>query len=109
MKVEGPVVTEGLSDELNVGNGFLSEIGESVPCAIIYHKKTMKLKVGSEEIELIRTLNDRELAKNTPTGKVVKGEDKHEPKQSTNSTGGDNRQTTQSPRTQSQTEVTQVE
>ena len=43
--------------------------------------------MGSEEIELIRTLNDRELAKNKLTGKVVKGEDKHEPKQSTNSTG----------------------
>ena len=74
MKIEGlqrtfrirPVVTEGLSDELNLGNRFLSEIGESVPCAIIYHKKTTKLKVGGEEIELI----------------------------------------TQSPRTQSQTEVT---
>ena len=46
MKIEGLqrtfrirlVVTEGLSDELNLGNGFLSEIGESVPCAIMYHK-----------------------------------------------------------------------
>ena len=57
-----------------------------MPCAIIYHKKTTKLKVGGEEIELIRTLDDRELAKNKLTGKVVKGEDKHEPNQSTNST-----------------------
>ena len=79
MKIKGlqrtfrirPVVTEGLSDELNLGNGFLSEIGESVPCAIICHKKTTKLKVGGEEIELIRTLNDRELAKNKLTCNVL--------------------------------------
>ena len=80
MKVEGlqrtfrirPVVTEGLSDELNLGNGFLSEIGNSVPCAIVYHKKSTKLKVGDEEVELIRTINNmvEGKTKNKLTGKV---------------------------------------
>ena len=66
MKIQGmqrtfkikPVVVENLSDELNLGNGFLSELGETVPCAIVYHKKSTKLKVGGEEIELIRTINN---------------------------------------------------
>ena len=65
MEVEGlkrkfritPVVVEDLSDNLNLGNGFLAGIGEQVPCAIIYRGKATKLKVGNEEVELIRTLS----------------------------------------------------
>ena len=65
MEIEGfsrkfhikPTVVEDLSDDLNLGNGFLAEIGESVPCAIIYRGKNTKLRVGQEEVELIRTLS----------------------------------------------------
>ena len=65
MQIEGltrkfrikPTVVEDLSDDLNLGNGFLAELGEKLPCAIIYRGKSTKLKVGREEVELIRTLN----------------------------------------------------
>ena len=65
MEIEGfsrkfhikPTVVEDLSDDLNLGNGFLAEIGEKVPCAIIYRGKNTKLRVGKEETELIRTLS----------------------------------------------------
>ena len=52
-----PTVVEDLSDDLNLGNGFLAELGEKLPCAIIYRGKATKLKVGKEEVELIRTLS----------------------------------------------------
>ena len=65
MEIEGltrkfsikPTVVEDLSDELNLGNGFLAGVGEKLQCAIIYRGKATKLRVGNEEVELIRTLN----------------------------------------------------
>ena len=63
MEVEGlkrkfrikPTVVDDLSDDLNLGNGFLSSI---CPCAIIYEGKKTRLRVGKEEVELIRTLTN---------------------------------------------------
>ena len=91
MKIQGiqrtfrirPVVVDNLSDKLNLGNGFLSEIGESVPCAIVYHKKITKLKVGGEEVELIRTINNTmgDMTKNKLTAKV-KRKDKQKSRES---------------------------
>jgi hypothetical protein len=42
---------------MNLGNGFLAELGEKLPCTIIYRGKATKLKVGEEEVELIRALS----------------------------------------------------
>ena len=54
MQIEGltrkfrikPTVVEDLSDDLNLGNGFMAGLGEKVPCAIIYRGKITRLKVG---------------------------------------------------------------
>ena len=76
-------MVDNLSDELNLGNGFLSEIGESMPCAIVYHKKITKLKVGGEEVKLIRTINNTmgDMTKNKLTAQV-KRKDKQKSKES---------------------------
>ena len=83
MEVEGlrrkfiikPTVVEDLTDDLNLGNGFLAEIGEQIPCAITYKGKATKLKVGNEEVELIRTLGSQGVArqKGKASSKTVVG------------------------------------
>ena len=67
MKIEGlkrkfvikPTVVEDLTDDLNLGNGFLSHVGGQVPCSIIYSGRGTKLCIGDEEVELIRLMNER--------------------------------------------------
>ena len=71
MEIEGlkrkfkikPTVVDDLSDDLNLGNGFLTSIGEEISCAIEYGEKTTKLRVGNEEVELIRVLQGHETAR----------------------------------------------
>ena len=61
MEIEGlkrkfrikPTVVEDLSDELNLGSGFLAQSGEKVETSIIYRGNSTKLRVGNEEVELI--------------------------------------------------------
>ena len=65
MKIKGlkrtfvikPSVVEDLTDDLNLGNGWLSFIGGQVPCSIKYSGKGTRLCIGDEEIELIRVMN----------------------------------------------------
>ena len=65
MKIKGlkrtfvikPSVVEDLTDDLNLGNGWLSFIGGQVPCSIKYIGKGTRLCIGDEEIELIRIMN----------------------------------------------------
>ena len=81
MEIEGltrkfrikPTVVEDLSDDLNLGNGFLAELGEKLPCAIIYRGKATKLKVGKEEVELIRKLSQRAVGKESKVGSRTGG------------------------------------
>ena len=50
----------------------MSEIRESLPSARVYHNKITKLKVGGEEVELIRTINNTmgDMTRNKLTSKV---------------------------------------
>ena len=81
MEIEGfsrkfhikPTFAEDLSDDLNLGNGFLAEIGEKVPCAIIYRGKNTKLRVGKEEVELIRTLSQGAERQKRKSGSRTRG------------------------------------
>ena len=81
MQIEGltrkfrikPTVVEDLSDDLNLGNGFMAGLGEKVPCAIIYRGKSTRLKVGREEVELIRTLNQGAVGRTAKAGSRTSG------------------------------------
>ena len=48
-----PTVVEDLTDELNLGNGFLAGIGD---CDIQYRGNATKLRIGKNLTELVRTL-----------------------------------------------------
>ena len=52
-----PTVVEDLTDDINLGNGFLCEVGNQINTAIIYRGRKTKLRVGREEVELIRTIS----------------------------------------------------
>ena len=56
-----PTVTENLSDELNLGNGFLAQIGRILECSLVFKGKRTKLKIGAEEVELIQTIGAKGL------------------------------------------------
>ena len=62
-----PTVVEDLSDELNLGNGFLAQLGSETQCAIVYSGKKTKLRVGKEEVELIRTIGQGDVGKDCKT------------------------------------------
>ena len=57
-----PTVTEHLSDDLNLGNGFLSQIGRVLECSLVFKGNRTKLKIGAEEVELIQTIGAKGLA-----------------------------------------------
>ena len=48
-----PTVVEDLTDDLNLGNGFLAGTGD---CDILYRGDATKLRIGSSVVELVRTL-----------------------------------------------------
>ena len=55
-KIE-PTVVEDLSDDLNLGNGFLAGTGD---CDILYRGSATKLRIGTDKVELVRTLEQTE-------------------------------------------------
>ena len=64
-----PTVVEDLCDDLNLGNGFLAGTGD---CDIIYRGNTTKLRIGQDEVELVRTVNQAENDEGTVlTGKIA--------------------------------------
>ena len=58
-----PTVTENLSDELNLGNGFLTQIVRILECSLVFKGKHTKLKIGAEEVELIQTIGTKGLGR----------------------------------------------
>ena len=52
-----PTVVEDLSDDLNLGNGFLAGTGD---CDILYRGGATKLRIGTDKVELVRTLEQTE-------------------------------------------------
>ena len=49
--------------ELNLGNGFLAQIGRILECSLVFKGKRTKLKIGAEEVELIQTIGAKGLGR----------------------------------------------
>ena len=66
MQIEGinkkfkiaPVVMESLTDDLNLGNQFFTGIAEKLPCEIEYLPNKTHLKIGGDQVEMIRTMSE---------------------------------------------------
>ena len=52
-----PAVVSTLSDELNIGNGFLNQIGKQLPVSIQFNQGKAILRVGGMTTELIRQMS----------------------------------------------------
>ena len=53
-----PAVVSTLSDRLNIGNGFLINIGQQVPVSLTFHRGNATLQVASRTTELIRQMSN---------------------------------------------------
>ena len=55
-----PAVVETLSDQLNLGNGFLESVSNEIPVSIKFNSGKATLQVGAMQTELIRQMTDME-------------------------------------------------
>ena len=55
-----PAVVQTLSDQLNIGNGFLATIGNQVPVKVSFHAGKATLNIGDMETEIVRQMSDNQ-------------------------------------------------
>ena len=55
-----PAVVPTLSEQLNIGNGFLAAIGNQVPVKVSFHDGKATLNIGDMETELVRQMSDNQ-------------------------------------------------
>ena len=55
-----PAVVETLSDQLNLGNGFLESVSSEIPVSIKFNSGKATLQVGAMQTELIRQMTNTE-------------------------------------------------
>ena len=67
-----PAVVSTLSDQFNIGNGFLESIGKQIPVSVEFHNGQAMLKIGKMETELIR-----QMSKEEQTGKEQVNQEDH--------------------------------
>ena len=55
-----PAVVPTLSDQFNIGTGFLSTIGNQLPVKVSFHNGKATLSIGKMETEIIRQMSDEQ-------------------------------------------------
>ena len=53
-----PLVMKDLSDDINLGSGFLTKLGRQTECKLVYDGGNPRLKIGKESVELIRQIKE---------------------------------------------------